>query len=198
MKRMIPDKRLYWSQNFQNFYLSVPYYKIKKLPLSLTDTVNGIKYIGDWKLKCLTTLTNGKCYKGTLTHYHISNSPSYDSLCKEKMKNLPRIYNSIGAGLTDCGLRMTSLDLMRIYFISGLYYGDLYFTDKVVLQEKITEKNSNKNNTLSGDSNLRSIERIKKARRSLRKWLRVMNKKGLKNLRENNISPLHFSNLKWE
>lgn len=89
---------------------------------------------------------------------------------------------------------MVPLEFVKTYFISALYYDDLYFLDRVRLGNDDWYIGR-----VNGKINKREDAKIMKdARKSIARWIILLEEKGLEYMRHHKIDPLHFSELRWQ
>ncbi|MEO8148225.1 MAG: hypothetical protein ABI723_11330 [Bacteroidia bacterium] len=89
--------------------------------------------------------------------------------------------------------------ILFIYFINALYESNFMFQNNIALSDNKhiveVEQTIDKSQHITYKVKYKGI--IRKGLRSIRKWEKFVAKNGIKYTRENNISPLYYSNIKW-
>lgn len=177
----------FWRYLYSND--SLPHTIYKDVPDSmhycLDDTLSFIMYLGEG-------IFFGRKKKNKYTYV-----PSYLPITSHEY----RLYrppqedlNSSVRGGRGPG-EMIPIEFVKIYFISALYYDDLYFLDRV----RLGNDDWYIGQRIDGEINKRKDAKLMKdAEKSLARWLILLEEKGIEYMRHHKIDPLHFSELRWQ
>lgn len=95
-------------------------------------------------------------------------------------------------------------DMLIFYLISAIYYNDVSFKERVSLgldsnqRIKPVERKYPKHNYPVRNKIFRQNDKIlREVRRALRKWIVLLEERGIEELRAEGIHPLYFSKYKW-
>jgi len=171
-------------QGFMYYRDSLPYsidiYQSNPVNDCLKDTAELIKFMG-------SKIFFGKKRKNkfTYTSSYLPMSTHPYSLGYNKPKDP---YLSVMGPLVPG--KEIPVELIKLYYIYALYESDFYFRPKI---------RAGVDGYLIGEGDVKKDARLMKdAENSLSTWLILLESHGLQYLRNEKISPLHFSKLKWE
>lgn len=179
-----------WLKSFRKFVRykdSVSYttwYNMDKLDIAsgcLSDTLYGIKFLGS------------KIFYGHKINEEFEYDISY--LPFSVLPTLPRKSSDSNSSIlifdTSYSEKNVPTEMLKLFFITAMYEGNFSFKEKTQLGLLNDTK-------FIGEGNInRDKKLMKSAEKSLSKWIKLLDERGLEHLRMNEISPLYFSNLKW-
>ena len=96
--------------------------------------------------------------------------------------------------------RLAPREVLKLYFISALYFGDFQFRNEIALMKGEREVSifyeelvDNEYPEVSFEIKIKNERILNSALKAYDKWLSLLNEKGLESLRSDNIHPLSFS-----